>query len=181
MKIYTKKGDSGYTGLLGGGRVPKSDPVLCVLGDLDEFNACLGTAIVHANGSSSEAFLKKLQSTVFDVGAEIASTDGRFAAKGVEAITLETEEWIDRLTEQMPELKNFVLPGGTILSADLHLARTVCRRAERSLSSLAQQKRIRPEVTAFVNRISDWLFCAARFANHEAGVKDVVWTGGNQE
>ena len=177
MKIYTKKGDAGETGLIGGGRVSKADPVIEVLGNLDELNASLGRALVHGGASASRSVLQTLQSVLFDLGAEVASTSRQYEAAGLPGLTESLEDWIDEKTAQMPELRSFVLPGGTMLAAELHMARAVCRRLERSLVVLSAEKALRSELLVFVNRLSDWLFCAARYANHEAGVEDAAWTG----
>ena len=125
----------------------------------------------------SLGLLLQLQKTVFSVGAEVAAPEARkheYLAKGLGELTHTLEKWIDRHSEQMPELTSFVLPGGTILSAHLHQARAVCRRAERSLVAIGGH---RGELLVFMNRASDWLFCAARYANHESAVEDVLWQG----
>ncbi len=177
MKIYTKKGDAGETGLIGGERASKHDVVFAALGDVDELNAAIGVALVHAKDAEGEAILKRLQVVLFGLGAELASPDERWQAKELEQLTGDMEEWIDRHSTLMPELKNFILPGGTLLGASLHHARAVCRRAERSIVELSKERPVRGEVLAAVNRSSDWLFCAARFSNHEAGIKDTTWSG----
>jgi len=177
VKIYTKKGDGGETGLIGGHRVQKSDPRISALGDIDELNAALGLCMFHAQGSECRSILDHLQWAAFSIGAEIAAPEERrkeYEATGLQHLTASMEDWIDRHTELMPELKSFVLPGGTILAAHLHLARAVCRRTERSLVALSD---LRPELLVFINRASDWLFCAARYANFESEVEDVLWTG----
>ena len=181
MKIYTKKGDGGETGLIGGERASKDDPVFHCLGDIDEFNACLGVALVHGKGMEGEAILKRLQRALFALGSELASPDDRWNATDLESLTADMEAWIDVHTKVLPELKNFVLPGGTMTAATLHQARAACRRAERSIVGLSGSKQVRPEVLAFINRTSDFLFCAARYANHEAGVADVTWAGDKQK
>jgi cob(I)alamin adenosyltransferase len=177
MKIYTKKGDTGETGLIGGERASKDDVVFAALGDVDELNASVGTSLVHAKDAEGEGILKRLQIVLFELGAELASPDERWQAKDLVQLTDDMEEWIDRHTALMPELRNFILPGGTLLGASLHQARAVCRRAERSIVELSKVRPVRAEVLAAVNRTSDWLFCAARFSNHEAGIKDTTWSG----
>jgi cob(I)alamin adenosyltransferase len=177
MKIYTKKGDGGETGLIGGERAGKHEPVFEALGDVDELNAVVGVCLIHAKSAEGEAILKRLQSVLFLLGSELASSDDKWHSRDLQDLTSDMEEWIDRHTKLMPELRNFILPGGTLLAANLHLARAVCRRAERSIVALSKSKAVRPEVLALVNRASDWLFCAARYSNHEASVKDSVWTG----
>lgn len=178
MKIYTKRGDGGETGLIGGHRVSKSTLVIETLGDLDELNACLGICLTHAEGSLVHSTLERLQRAIFDLGAEIAAPDDRksdYWAQEVDVLTAHLEEWIDLQSERLPELKGFVLPGGTILAAHLHHARTVCRRMERGLVALSLESSVRPEILESANRLSDWLFCAARYANKESGVEDVYW------
>ena len=177
MKIYTKKGDAGETGLIGGLRLPKDDPVFAVLGDLDELNAAIGVCLVHARHAEGEVILQRLQGVLFALGAELASPEERWQARDLEPLTVDMEDWIDHQTKVLPELKNFILPGGTLLAAHLHAARAVCRRAERSLVALAKVRDVRPEVLAALNRTSDWLFVAARCANHEARLGDTVWRG----
>jgi cob(I)alamin adenosyltransferase len=177
MKIYTKKGDGGQTGLIGGERASKDSLVFQALGDIDELNAVVGVALVHAKHAEGEAILRRLQVALFALGAELASPDERWNATGLEELTLDMEEWIDRHTNLLPELKNFVLPGGTLLAATLHHARAVCRRAERSMVALSHERPVRAVALAAINRTSDWMFCAARFANHEAGLKDTTWSG----
>ncbi|HXH59851.1 MAG TPA: cob(I)yrinic acid a,c-diamide adenosyltransferase, partial [Fimbriimonadaceae bacterium] len=165
------------TGLIGGERVRKNDPRVCLLGDLDEFNAALGLASAHAGRFTGLDVLLRIQKAVFSLGAEVASPDERWRAEGLEALTSELEGQIDEWTEALPPLTNFILPGGTLLSASLHLARAVCRHAERSMVGLSLETEVRSEALVFMNRASDWLFCAARAANSEAGVADVPWSG----
>ena len=177
MKIYTKKGDSGETGLIGGERLAKDDLVFAALGDIDELNAAIGVTLVHSKNAEGETIMKRLQGVLFELGSELASPDDRWQAKGLAQMTEDLEEWIDRHSKFMPELKNFILPGGTIMAASLHSARAVCRRAERSIVALSKQRAVRPEVLTLINRTSDWLFTAARYANHEAKVQDTTWQG----
>ncbi len=176
MKIYTKTGDEGSTGLPGGERVSKSHARIEALGSLDELNAMLGYCMKVGDGSACHLILSQLQDMVFEVGCEVAAgqRDDRMAV-GLETLTTEMEEWIDAHTERMAPLKNFVLPGGSELSCRLHLARAICRRAEREIVLLEQESPGRPIILAFVNRLSDWLFCAARYANQESGIADVEW------
>jgi cob(I)alamin adenosyltransferase len=181
MKIYTKKGDAGETGLIGGAREGKDALVFMALGDIDELNATLGSVLVASKGMDGEAVLQRLQRALFSLGAELASPDGRHVANGLETLTSEMEEWIDVHDKLLPELKNFVLPGGTMTAAALHQARAVCRRAERAVVALGKDSQVRPETLAFMNRTSDFLFCCARYANHEAGIADVTWSGQETE
>jgi cob(I)alamin adenosyltransferase len=178
MKIYTKKGDTGETGLIGGERRSKDDLVFQALGDIDELNAAIGVTLVHSKNAEGETIMKRLQGALFELGAELASPDQSRAAAGLTQMTEDMEEWIDRHSKFMPELKNFILPGGTLMAASLHYARAVCRRAERSVVALSRERSVRPEVLTLMNRTSDWLFTAARYANHEARVEDTTWQGG---
>ena len=180
MKIYTKAGDGGQTGLIGGRKVSKADVTVGALGDLDELNACLGIALAHSQDAWLVKMLGRIQRAVLDIGAEVASpqnTEERRTAQGLDELTHVLEDQMDEHERRLPPLKQFILPGGTILAAHLHNARTVCRRAERSLVRLADEAPMRPELVRTVNRLSDWLFSAARLANQEAGVEDVLWHG----
>jgi cob(I)alamin adenosyltransferase len=179
MKIYTKTGDDGTTGLIGGSRVRKDDAAIECYGTVDELNASLGLAAVVADEALSD-WLRKIQGELFTIGSHLATpTDEKRAASLPEI----DASWITRLESQiddaeksLPPLKNFILPGGTELAARLHLARTVCRRAERSLVNLHSQREVDPVILTYMNRLSDWLFVTARRANHAAGVADVPWT-----
>lgn len=177
MKIYTKTGDGGETGLVGGGRVAKNSARMDAIGTVDELNAVLGVARASAPGSGLDADLATLQSWLFDLGAELASTDDskRPYAALEESHIGWIEASIDRLTEGLEPLRNFILPGGSLLAANLHHARAVARRAERITLALHEEAPLRAEVRTFLNRLSDWLFTAARAANVEAGVPDVPW------
>ena len=166
MKIYTKKGDSGVTGLLHGIRVPKSEAVVGALGDLDELNACLGWVVAAGQAAPVREIVVQIQGALFQVGAEVAGGSPSPYAGLVEA--LETD--IDRMELALPTLENFILPGGSEAGSRLHLARAVCRRAERSVSQFVQE-----DGRKLLNRFSDWLFVAARTANHTAGQNETLW------
>ena len=177
MKIYTKTGDKGETGLVGGKRIAKNSACMQAIGDVDELNACIGLARAEHPPEELDQTLAWLQSALFDLGAELASVPGHklsFAALQT-ADSEKLEQDIDRQTEQLPPLKNFILPGGSKLAARLHVARSVCRRAERSALAFHEERALRPEVLAFLNRLSDWLFVAARTANKLSGIEDVPW------
>lgn len=174
MKIYTKTGDAGQTGLPGGARVKKSDPICELLGEVDELNASIGSAILNSEDSAAHMWLQKLQPALFELGSEISTGSGESLTKLAD-LTAEMERWMDEHDSKMQPLKNFILPGGCRLAADLHLARTICRRAERSIVRHSQNSPVDSSVLSFVNRLSDWLFMAARFANHEAGQPDIIW------
>jgi cob(I)alamin adenosyltransferase len=181
MKIYTKTGDAGETALYGGARVSKADPRVDTYGMVDELNSVLGVVRTEPFDQELDALLGQVQSQLFNLGAELATAPNSKAALGVALVSerevLALERAIDRAEEELPPLKTFVLPGGSRAAAYLHLARTVCRRAERKLVLLAQSEPIRPECVRFLNRLSDALFVFARLANQRLGVADVPWLG----
>ena len=172
MKIYSRTGDEGTTGLVGGKRVFKADLRMRAIGDVDELNATIGLARIHA---SDDPMLIKVQNWLFEAGAELASPDksSQRAFDGSEVRLLEAS--IDEIWSSLPPLTNFILPGGAPAAAQLHHARTVCRRAERSVLVLHEVQAISLELRVFLNRLSDWLFAAARRANTDANVPDIVW------
>ena len=172
MKIYTRTGDSGETSLFGGARVRKDDPRIEAYGTIDELNSFLGVARASWASSPIEAHLGGIQSDLFDLGAHLASPgSSRFTGVHPERIA-ELERAIDAMESELAPLGNFILPGGCAAAAQLHVARTVCRRAERLLVALDDRSSI-----AYLNRLSDFLFVAARYANLKHGVDDVVWNG----
>jgi cob(I)alamin adenosyltransferase len=178
MKIYTKKGDGGDTGLYGNVRVPKDDLRIRTYGTLDELNAQLGLTLCEANlPSPLPTSLLRIQGELFQLGAELATPRGKATGiRLVEQPEIEAlEHEIDAMEARLTPLKTFVLPGGSRASALLHLARTVCRRAERELVSLNRGEPQRAQTIQYLNRLSDYLFVCARFANHAAGVADVPW------
>lgn len=176
MKIYTKTGDAGETGLFGGGRVPKDDPRVLAYGEVDEVNATLGFATSLEPAGFEADFLQAIQRDLFAIGAELATPN---AAKLKEQIGAERvsaiEEVIDRHESTLAPLKNFILPGGTPKAAAFHVARTTCRRAERAVVTLARDEQINPIIIHYLNRLSDLLFVLARAANQQAGRDDIVW------
>jgi cob(I)alamin adenosyltransferase len=179
MKIYTRTGDAGDTGLFGGARVDKDDPRVEAYGTVDELNSCLG--VVRALGASAETdeSLLQIQRDLFTLGAELACAPGkqeklRATVLG-EADIARLEAWIDRSEVPLEPLKHFVLPGGSACAAELHRARTVCRRAERRTLTARRSTPIRPEVVIYLNRLSDLLFMFARYENHVAGLSDIPW------
>jgi cob(I)alamin adenosyltransferase len=180
VKIYTRTGDAGDTALFGGGRVAKSHARIEALGAVDELNAALGWAVTQVAVGPDRPRLEALQHELFAIGAELATPaeSGRVRpATPVigEERTLALEAWIDEMDGELPALRAFVLPGGTSGAAALHLARTVCRRAERAVVRLAEKEAVRGEVVAYLNRLSDLLFTLARLENRRAGVGDVEW------
>jgi cob(I)alamin adenosyltransferase len=180
VKIYTRGGDSGETSLFGGGRVGKDDLRVAAMGDVDELNAVLGWALPGVD-AEVRARLESVQHDLFALGAELATPGpapgrARPETPGLpEGRTEELERWIDEAEDALPPLTAFVLPGGMGSAAALHLARTVCRRAERSVVRLSQSEEVTPAVLVYLNRLSDLLFVLARGENHRAGVNDVEW------
>jgi cob(I)alamin adenosyltransferase len=179
VKIYTKTGDRGETGLFGGPRVRKSDPRVEAYGDVDELNAAVGAARALVEDPRIDAELGKIQAELFCVGAELATPH---ESKAHSAIPPVDAAWIARLERaidaweaELPRLTHFVLPGGTRSAAALHVARTVCRRAERRAVLLASELAVEPAVLAYLNRLSDLLFVAARLANFRALREEPLW------
>lgn len=177
MKIYTKTGDDGTTGLYGGDRVSKNSRRIHAIGEVDELNASIGLARLYAKDDPLDTLLEKIQSWLFDLGAELASpAGGKFDVKLIRTQHIaELEESIDAQTEVLPELKAFILPGGSPLAGYLHLARSICRRAERAVLWHHEEESVSPEARLLLNRLSDWLFTAARTANHSRNVNDIEW------
>lgn len=178
MKIYTKTGDAGETGLIGGRRVSKASPRIAAIGDIDELNAVVGLARVEAKSTEIDSMLAKLQCWLFESGAEVASPgERRFETISLEFVG-QLESSMDVMNSGLPDLTNFILPGGSELAARLHIARSVCRRAERTVLELHSVEPVREEVRILLNRLADWLFVAARIANKLNSVQDVSWKRG---
>jgi cob(I)alamin adenosyltransferase len=178
MKIYTRTGDDGTTGLLGPGRVLKHSARVEAYGAVDELNAALGRVRTLDTQDWLAAELATLQSKLFHLGAELAAP-GAGALGSLERITDEDvaalERWIDRLDAELPPLTNFVLPGGSALGADLHVARTICRRAERRVVALLQSEAADARLVRYLNRLGDLLFVMARWCNRRAGAPESEW------
>jgi len=178
MKLYTKTGDDGTTGLFGGGRVPKASGRVEAYGTVDEANAVIGVARATRLDASIDGVLARVQEDLFTIGAELACVPGKEGKLGMpligEADIARLEQAIDEADAACPPLKSFVLPGGSPQAAALHVARTVSRRAERAVLSLSDAP-ARREVVVYINRLSDLLFALARRANVIAGVEDVPW------
>jgi cob(I)alamin adenosyltransferase len=181
MKIYTRTGDAGSTGLFGGGRVDKDCAQVEASGAVDELNAALGVArgVVEAAQATTLDRLEAIQSDLFALGAELATVAGqeaRLAVPLIAAVDIERlEGWIDELELSLPELKNFILPGGSAGGAALHEARTTCRRAERRVIAAGRETPVRTELVVYLNRLSDLLFVLARTVNHQAGAPETTW------
>lgn len=178
MKIYTKKGDAGETGLWGNVRVPKDDLRIRCYGTLDELNSVLGMVLTQEElDGGLKIELGRLQNELFQLGAELATPRGK--DPGIQLIgeheTHHLEKEIDRMEAELEPLKTFILPGGSHTSSLLHFARTVSRRAEREAVTLNRAEPLREEVLQFLNRLSDYLFVCARYANLKSGTDDVPW------
>ncbi|MEX2466480.1 MAG: cob(I)yrinic acid a,c-diamide adenosyltransferase [Gemmatimonadota bacterium] len=181
MKIYTRSGDDGGTALFGGGRVPKAHARVEAYGTVDELNAVLGVAVSHVRDPEIGARLQAIQHDLFTLGADLATPPARAGRKRPATPEIpsgrvaEMEAWMDAADLELPALTAFVLPGGSQGAATLHLARTVCRRAERSVVDLKDSDPVSDGVIPYLNRLSDLLFTFARLENHRAGVPDVEW------
>ena len=179
MKIYTKTGDLGETSLLGGARVPKDHLRVAAYGDVDETNAALGAVRALAE-APLEALLFSIQKDLFAIGAQLADPTHKVASKRAKAAVTAAhvrrlEKAIDAREAKLPPLRSFVLPGGTPAAALLHQARTVCRRAERSVVTLAREADVDPKIIVYLNRLSDLLFVLARSENCRAGLAEDRW------
>lgn len=179
-KIYTRGGDKGQTSLGDGERVSKTNPRVEAYGDVDEVNAVIGLVRLHTSGEH-DAMLSRIQNDLFDLGADLCTPEKenpkypplRIVQEQVDRL----EREIDRLNGEMSPLTSFILPGGSAASSYLHLARTVCRRAERRMVALADSEPVNPVAIAYINRLSDFLFVLGRFLN-DKGKKDVLWVPG---
>jgi cob(I)alamin adenosyltransferase len=173
VKIYTKTGDDGTTGLLGGTRVAKTAIRIQAIGDVDELNASLALSW----SAYPKDIIRWIQNCLFDLGAELASLpEGRIQSRTLtHEHAQKLEESMDAMAANLPPLRNFILPGGSEASARLHISRAVCRRAERSVLSLHAVEPQRDELLVFLNRLSDWLFLAARDANASQDLPDIAW------
>lgn len=181
MKIYTRTGDSGDTGLFGGGRVPKDHPRVTAYGDVDELNAAIGVARATGPLPRIDELLVPIQRDLFAIGSLLATPDRDKMAQHLEkaqvtdARIAELERAIDDCERELEPLRAFILPGGTPRAAALHVARTVCRRAERSVVALRRSEDLPEIVVIYLNRLSDLLFMLARVANRESGAAEVTW------
>ncbi len=179
MRIYTRQGDNGQTTLFDGTRVSKCNLRLQTYGTLDELNSLLGVAAALCAHAELRAMLESLQQQLFDLGADLATPLGSKNASKVRRFTTDDaaalEPQIDAVAARLPPLKTFVLPGGSVLAAQLHVARTVCRRAERHLVELMEREQIGAGPLVYLNRLSDLLFMLARLGNQLEGTPDVAW------
>ena len=187
-RIYTRTGDDGTTGLVDGSRVAKHDARMEAIGAVDEANSAIGLAVLAVQGEGLRAALARIQNDLFDLGADLATPAGEeedfapseMVLRIVPAQTTWLDQAIDGLNEGVPPLTSFILPGGSEAAARLHVARAAVRRAERAMTAAADTERLNPEALAYVNRLSDYLFVAARAANGPAhgGAGDVLWVPG---
>ena len=185
LKIYTRTGDRGETGLFGGQRVRKDNVRVEAYGAVDELNSSLGWAVMTLEGDALPDVaegLRRVQADLFTIGANLATPAPEDGGRESEHIPVlgehraaELEAWIDRAEAELEPLKAFVLPGGTASAAALHVARTICRRAERRVVTLMHEAHVREEYVVYLNRLSDLLFTLARLSNRRAGVPDVPW------
>ncbi|MEZ4849328.1 MAG: cob(I)yrinic acid a,c-diamide adenosyltransferase [Bacteroidia bacterium] len=178
MKIYTKKGDKGETSLLGGTRVPKYHVRIEAYGTLDELNAHIGMIGDQPVAVEQISLIRNIQDKLFRIGSILASDPEKshFKLPGISEEDIHLlEKSIDNMEEELPPLKNFVLPGGHLANSYAHLARCVCRRAERRVVELNYQSELDPMIISYLNRLSDWLFVLSRYFSFKTGSREVVW------
>jgi cob(I)alamin adenosyltransferase len=175
VRIYTKTGDRGETGLFGKQRVPKEHPRICAYGAIDELNAFVGLMRAEPLPAELDGHLAEVQATLFDVGADLATPGGNASVARVTAGIGALERWIDAAEGELPPLRSFILPAGQREAALLHVARTVCRRAEREFWALSRSEAVPAEIGIYLNRLSDLCFVWARAANQRHGRPDVPW------
>lgn len=180
MKIYTKTGDKGETGLFGGERVSKDSPRISAYGTIDELNSFIGLAVTKVKSEDVRKSLLKVQNYLFTIGADLATPESERPGKlkiqrTPSSFYEETEKIIDGFEKQLDELKNFILPGGTESAALLHICRTICRRAEREIVALKKSVTIGENILIFLNRLSDLLFVLSRIENKVSNHPDTIW------
>ncbi|HKG21788.1 MAG TPA: cob(I)yrinic acid a,c-diamide adenosyltransferase [Blastocatellia bacterium] len=171
-KVYTKTGDAGETSLVGGKRVSKASPRVDAYGDMDELNSVIGVARAHLSDSEIDEALSLVQNDLFTMGADLASPLDVQVPRIEESFVRTLEELSDRFLAELEPLKEFVLPGGSVAGATLHLARTVARRAERRVVALGEVEEINSDTVAYINRLSDLLFILARVVNRREGARE---------
>ena len=176
MKLYTKRGDDGTTDLIGGRRVSKDCLAVAAGGEVDETNAAIGMVVVACGDDETVKSLRRIQSDLFTLGAELATQEGQAPKLAIgEADVARLERWIDEASAEAAPPRDFILPGGSETAARLHLARAVCRRAERATVSLVQRQPVGPSALVYLNRLSDLLFALAGRENRRAGIADILW------
>ncbi|MBZ0279098.1 MAG: cob(I)yrinic acid a,c-diamide adenosyltransferase [Anaerolineae bacterium] len=180
MKIYTKTGDDGTTSLFSGGRVSKTHLRVEAYGTVDELNSVIGVARAHQPHPQTDEWLAQVQRQLFNLGADLA-TPLDVKADWITRMDADTVTWletaIDQMTAELPALTSFILPGGSLAAAQLHVARTVCRRAERIVVALQSHEPLGDHVLLYLNRLSDFLFTLARWENLKAGMSEHTWSG----
>lgn len=178
-KIYTRKGDEGNTSLGGGQLVPKETLRVQAFGVVDELNSAIGVALAHGLSERLTEILQGVQNELFHLGVDLsflAEDRQRLELPGIEARHIERlEAVIDEFTAELGNLENFILPGGAVGAANLHVARTICRRAERDVAALSRVEDVQPQVMAYLNRLSDALFMMARYENRQRGIAEPIW------
>ncbi len=176
MAIYTRTGDKGRTSLFNGQRVSKDDLRVETYGTIDELNSAIGVAIAEVKSEKLKvkSELERIQNDLLDIGSTLANPQGD-ALQSLKERVKDFERFIDQMTQKMPALSNFILPGGGSVGATLHLARAICRRAERKIVELNNKQKIDSNIIIYVNRLSDLLFTMARFANFKEKKKEIIW------
>ena len=182
MRIYTRTGDDGTTGLFGGNRVPKDDLRIESYGTVDELNSFIGRLLEHKEMSDHLDFFREVQADLFTIGSHLATIDEKMKHKlpSLNPENIEKfEKWMDEANEKTPQLRNFLLPGGHPSVADAHVARSVCRRAERRVVALSRVESIDSEIIKYLNRLSDLLFTTARLLSHISNTDEIEWNVAN--
>lgn len=176
-KIYTKTGDDGTTGLFGGARLPKDDIRIEAYGTVDELNSVIGWLASMLTEEDIKAFLQQVQSRLFTIGSNLASDPSKemITPDLIDQDIADIEQYIDQYQSELPELKHFILPGGTSESSAAHIARTVCRRAERCVVSLARTSAVDAIILLYLNRLSDYFFVLARYLGYQSGTDEIKW------
>mmetsp|Transcript_24829 Transcript_24829/g.98132 ORF Transcript_24829/g.98132 Transcript_24829/m.98132 type:complete len:217 (-) Transcript_24829:1628-2278(-) len=180
-KVYTRTGDQGTTSLFNGSRRPKDDHVFAVLGSIDEANARVGLAREHVENPQRKTELEAIQHTLFDAGAAVATPLDSSSKQKQSIVSFRTEKiqqlekWIDEMDQDLPKLNQFILPGGGVASAHVHMARTAVRHAERIMYPLVRESQLNGEVAIYFNRLSDYLFVAARYVAHSTKHQDLIY------
>ena len=182
MRIYTRTGDDGTTGLFGGNRVPKDDLRIESYGTVDELNSLIGKLLEHSEMRDHVGFFREIQADLFTIGSHLATVDEKMREKlpSLNPNSIKNfENWMDEANEKVPQLRNFLLPGGHPSVADAHVARSVCRRAERRVVALSRVESIDSEIVKYLNRLSDLLFTTARLLSHISGTDEIEWKVAN--
>ena len=182
MRIYTRTGDDGTTGLFGGNRVPKDDLRIESYGTVDELNSLIGRLIEHSEMEDHIGFFREIQADLFTIGSHLATVDEKMREKlpSLNPNSIKNfENWMDKANEKVPQLRNFLLPGGHPSVADAHVARSVCRRSERRVVALSRVESIDSEIVKYLNRLSDLLFTTARLLSHISGTDEIEWKVAN--